>query len=64
MCMTAYEYFLYSTKYCAMAHIEQNLTTVPHGWIDIALRPETDLDARETALWLKGLFHRIYREVC
>lgn len=46
-----------------MAHIEQNVTTEPHGWINIALRPETDTDARETATWLNTLLHRIYREV-
>ncbi|KAF5309472.1 hypothetical protein D9619_012443 [Psilocybe cf. subviscida] len=46
----------------AMAHIEQNIATEPHGWIDIALRPQTPFDVRETATWLNTLLHRIYRE--
>ncbi|KAF5309488.1 hypothetical protein D9619_012439 [Psilocybe cf. subviscida] len=50
-------------SYRARAHIEQNVTAEPHDWIDIALRPETASDARETAAWLNALLHRIHGEV-
>lgn len=46
-----------------MAHIDRNIMTEPHGHIDAALRPEIDSDAREIALWLRSLLHRIHREV-
>jgi hypothetical protein len=28
-----------------------------------ALRPETDVEVRETALWLNDILHRIHKEV-
>ena len=46
-----------------MDDVENDLTKKPSGHIDISLRPDTDSDARELALWLKNLFHRIYKEV-
>jgi hypothetical protein len=46
-----------------MAHIERNIAIEPTGETATALRPETDFDTRETALWLVKILHRIHREV-
>ncbi|KAF5309496.1 hypothetical protein D9619_012426 [Psilocybe cf. subviscida] len=49
-----------SRKYLAMAHIDGHVTTEPRGNIGIALRPETNSDTTETAVWLDSLLHRIH----
>lgn len=46
-----------------MVHIDQNVTTEPYGWIDIALTPYTASDTRDIAWWLQQLLRRIHREV-
>ncbi|KAF5309487.1 hypothetical protein D9619_012437 [Psilocybe cf. subviscida] len=51
-----------SDRYLAMTYIEDHVTTEPYGWIDIALRPETDLDAGKTASWLITVLRRIHKE--
>lgn len=56
---TTYEYLLWCVRYRAMAHVERDITTEPHGWVDIALQPETAYDACETAFWLENLSRRI-----
>lgn len=52
-------------RYLAMACIDRGAALVvePVGWIDIALRPRTESDVQETALWLNNLLHRIYGQV-
>lgn len=54
----------FSPRYLAMAEFEQNITIEPSGDLEIALRPETNLDAREIAVWLNNLLHDIHRKVC
>lgn len=61
---TAIESLPCSARYYVMAYIEHNVTTEPVDWIDVALRPDTEVDYRETASWLTDLLHRIHREVC
>lgn len=46
-----------------MAHIEYDITSELRDEIAFVLRPETDFDTHETALWLNVLLHRIHREV-
>jgi hypothetical protein len=52
-----------SRRYFTMASIDRDIAIKPKDEVSIALRPETALDTRETALWLNGLLHRIHREV-
>jgi hypothetical protein len=52
-----------SRRYYTMARIERDLAIEPRGEIATALRPEIDVDTRETALWLNNLLHGIYRTV-
>lgn len=60
---TDYKWPPYSHRYLAMAYINHYFMTEPSGHIGIALLPETAFDARETALWLSELLHRIHKEV-
>ncbi|KAF5309573.1 hypothetical protein D9619_012427 [Psilocybe cf. subviscida] len=52
-----------SNRYLAMACIDHDFMIEPLNHVTIALRPETDSDAHETALWLNNLLHRIHREI-
>lgn len=45
-----------------MARLERTVATELRGRIDVALRPETDADAREIAVWLSTILHRIHEE--
>lgn len=46
-----------------MAHVDRHITAEPDGWIGVALSPKMEFDAREIALWLSNLLHRIRRDV-
>ncbi|KAF5309575.1 hypothetical protein D9619_012424 [Psilocybe cf. subviscida] len=59
---TDYKWPPYSHRYLAMAYINYYFMTEPSGHIGIALLPKTAFDARETALWLSELLHRIHKE--
>jgi hypothetical protein len=52
-----------SRRYYMMARIERNLAIEPTDETATALRPETDFESSETALWLNDILHRINREV-
>jgi hypothetical protein len=58
-----YEFPPRSRKYFVMAHVERHIAINPGANIDIALRPKTDLETRETALWLNDLLRRIHGAV-
>lgn len=48
-------------RYLAMTYIEDHVKTDPEAaWVTVALRAETDFDARETAMWLTDLLRRIH----
>ncbi|KAF5324340.1 hypothetical protein D9619_011193 [Psilocybe cf. subviscida] len=52
----------YSRRYFQMARAEFWKET-PDVEMVAALRPKTDLDRRESALWINDLLHRIHREI-
>jgi hypothetical protein len=52
-----------SHRYFIMAHVTRNVAIIPGDENGIALRPQTDVDTRETALWLIDLLHRIHKDV-
>jgi hypothetical protein len=53
-----------SCRYFMMTLIQRGFAVESSGKTAAALRPETDLDTREIALWLNCLLNRIHREVC
>jgi hypothetical protein len=46
-----------------MTHIKRNNAIGPWRETAAALRPETDYDTRETALWLNNLLYCIHEKV-
>lgn len=58
-----YQRVPWARRYYQMT-LAEHLMHAPDSIMAAALRPESDFDRRESALWLKDLMHRIHLDVC